>query len=267
MREPLRVFIGWDGGETVAYHVLAHSIIRRASIPVSITPLRQDTLREHGIYWRERGQTESTEFSLTRFLVPALSGYFGTSVFMDCDMLCRVDIADLVEAVSKVETKNLKSGRGSPAVFCCPHDYQPSETVKFRGAVQTAYPRKNWSSFVVFRNERCRALTPEYVNTASGLDLHRFNWLRPEEPIGALDLGWNWLVGEYEAPSQEVADRIKVLHWTNGGPWFPDYADAEFAEEWRAEWRHANGLPLAVHSADEDDVMARLRDRASLARA
>jgi hypothetical protein len=235
MREPVRVFIGWDGGETVAYHVLAHSIIRRASVPVSITPLRQDTLREHGIYWRERGPTESTEFSLTRFLVPALSGFHGTSVFMDCDMLFRADVAELIAAVGKVETNCLKAGRGSPAVFCCPHDYQPSETVKFRGAVQTTYPRKNWSSFVVFRNDRCRALSPEYVNHASGLDLHRFNWLRESDPIGGLPLEWNWLVGEYEAPSHSVEEGIKVFHWTNGGPWMDGYRDAEFADLWTAE--------------------------------
>ena len=243
MREPLRIFVGWDGGETVAYHVLAHSIIRRASIPVSIIPLRQDTLRQYGLYTRERGPTESTEFSLTRFLVPALSGFHGTSVFMDCDMLFRADVADLIAAVGKVETKTLQSGRGSPAVFCCPHDYQPSETVKFRGAVQTAYPRKNWSSFVVFRNDRCRALTPEYVNEASGLDLHRFNWLRESDPIGGLPLEWNWLVGEYAAPSEEVERGIKVFHWTNGGPWMDGYHDAEYADLWRAERANMLGAP------------------------
>jgi hypothetical protein len=78
------VFIGWDSREVVAFHVLANSILRHASGPVSITPLVQSQLREKGLYWREKNQFESTEFSMTRFLVPYLSDYGDWSIFLDC---------------------------------------------------------------------------------------------------------------------------------------------------------------------------------------
>ena len=93
------IYIGYDPRESVAYHTLSHSILRRSSVPVSIAPLVQGQLRH--IYRRPRGPTESTEFSLTRFLVPALSEYRGWSVFMDCDMLCRVDIAALGQEIER----------------------------------------------------------------------------------------------------------------------------------------------------------------------
>jgi len=218
MSQPLRIFIGYDPHETVAYHVLAHSILRQSGIPVAITPLSRTNLGR--IYTRERGATESTEFSITRFLVPYLCGYQGPAVFMDCDMLVQADVAELLlHAVVNPDK----------AVIVCQHDYTPSETTKFLGQTQTAYPRKNWSSVMVFNAELCKALTPEYVNTASGLDLHRFNWTT-DDRIGALPLTWNHLVGEY-APDPDA----KNLHWTLGGPWFSDYALAPHAERWYAE--------------------------------
>jgi hypothetical protein len=226
----LNIFIGWDSRETIAYSVLADSIIRRASIPVTIAPLRLSALKM--IYTRGRGPTESTEFSLTRFLVPYLSHYRGLSLFMDCDMLVQGDIADVLLYALVHPNK---------AVHVCQHDYTPRAGAKFFGQVQTAYPRKNWSSFMLFNNARCCALTPEYVNTASGLDLHRFNWLSGDDDIGSLPLDFNWLVGEY-APN----DRARVLHWTLGGPWLPDYEDCEHAELWRQSLRQMFGEPLEV---------------------
>jgi len=222
----LNVFIGFDPKETVAYHVLANSILRRASLPVSIAPLMQSQLK--GIYTRERGPTESTEFSLTRFLVPALSGYRGWSLFMDCDMLCRADIGELNACIDSMQDK---------AVLVCQHDYTPKTDRKFLGQVQTKYPRKNWSSLMLFNNERCRALTPDYVNTASGLDLHRFRWI-DDAQIGMLPLEWNWLVGEYPASAG-----ARIVHYTLGGPYFDDYRDCDYADEWREELR------LATHAA------------------
>jgi len=214
----LRIFIGYDPNETVAYHTLAHSILRRASIPVSIAPLMRSQLGS--IYRRERGSTESTEFSLTRFLVPALSGFEGWSVFMDCDMLCRTDIAELTGYVERAADK---------AVLVCPHDYVPKTARKFLDQVQTKYPRKNWSSLVLFNNARCRALSVDYVNSASGLELHRFTWI-PDEAIGFLPLEWNWLVGEYER-----SEAAKIVHYTLGGPYFDDYRDCDYADEWFTE--------------------------------
>src|SRR6185436_12137772 len=173
-----------------------------------------------GRYRRSRGPTESTEFSMTRFLVPALSGYRGWSVFMDCDMLCRTDIAALAAETERQPDK---------AVLVCKHDYTPRTERKFLNQVQTRYTRKNWSSLMVFNNERCRSLTADYVNSASGLELHRFAWTE-DAAIGELALEWNWLVGEY--PYNAAA---KIVHFTIGGPYFPAYRDCDYAAEWFAE--------------------------------
>ncbi len=215
--EPLRIFIGYDAREAVAFSVLAHSILRRASRPVSIVPLVKTALEHQGVYTRPRAATESTDFSLTRFLVPHLCDYRGLAVFMDCDMVCRADIS---EVLLHVATQPYK------AVYVCQHEYEPRDAVKFQGHVQTRYPRKNWSSFMVFDCGRCTALTPSYVNTATGLELHRFAWTT-DDAIGALPLEWNWLVGEYDGNP-----RAQVLHWTLGGPWFPETVDCPMANTW-----------------------------------
>ena len=217
------VYIGYDPNETVAYHVLAHSILARASIPVSVAPLMRSQIGR--LYTRPRGPTESTEFSLTRFLVPALSGYQGWSMFIDCDMLCLADVAELAALTERHADK---------AVLVCQHDYVPKTERKFLDQVQTKYPRKNWSSVMLFNNARCRALSPDYVNTASGLDLHRFHWLKDEE-IGAIPLEWNWLVCEYER-----TPAAKIVHHTLGGPYFDEYRDCDYADEWREEHRRLN---------------------------
>ena len=219
----LNVYIGYDPRESVAFYTLAHSILRRSSIPVSIAPLMQSQLK--GVYRRPRGPTESTEFSLTRFLVPALSELRGWSIFMDCDMLCRVDIAALARESERQPDK---------AVLVCQHDYVPKTQRKFLGHVQTKYPRKNWSSLMLFNNARCRALSADYVNSASGLDLHRFAWT-DDEAIGALPLEWNWLVGEYDYNAA-----AKIVHYTIGGPYFDAYRSCDYAEEWFEENRRMN---------------------------
>lgn len=216
----LNVYIGFDARESVAFYTLAHSILRRASVPLSLTALMQSQLK--GLYTRSRGPTESTEFSLTRFLVPALSAYRGWSIFMDCDMLCRVDIAELQAHIERQRDK---------AVLVCQHDYVPKTARKFLDQVQTKYPRKNWSSLMIFNNERCAALTTEYVNSASGLDLHRFKWL-DDALIGSLPLEWNWLVGEYAHNRQ-----AKIVHFTLGGPYFDGYRGCDYADEWFAEFQ------------------------------
>lgn len=215
----LSIYIGYDPRESVAFHTLAHSILRRSSVPISISPLVQGHLKH--LYRRPRGPTESTEFSLTRFLVPALSGYRGWSVFMDCDMLCRVDIAALEKEIES---------RAEKAVLVCKHDYVPKTERKFLDQVQTKYARKNWSSLMIFNNERCRSLGVEYVNSASGLELHRFAWIE-DGAIGELPLEWNWLVGEY--PRNPGA---KIVHFTIGGPYFDAYRNCDYAEEWFAEF-------------------------------
>jgi hypothetical protein len=212
--EMLRVFVGYDTKEPEAFAVLSHSILARATQPVALIPIVKSHLG--GIYWRERGPTESTEFSLTRFLVPYLSHYEGYSIFLDCDMLCLTDIGRVMHDVI-----------GDSAVWVCKHSYQPKSITKFLGNEQTVYPCKNWSSFMVFDNAKCRALTPEYVNTASGLDLHRFLWTSPEQ-VGSLPWEWNWLVGEYDKNP-----KARILHYTLGGPWFG--IEGDYTQEWLDE--------------------------------
>lgn len=221
---PLPIFIGWDARETVAVAVLSHSIVRRASRPVSIIPIARHHLA--GLHDRPRGPLDSTDFSVTRFLVPALSGYQGRSIFMDCDMLCLGDVAELVDHVARAPRR---------AVHVVQHDYVPKSDRKFLGQRQTAYPRKNWSSVMVFENSFCRALTPEYVNSATGLDLHRFAWC-PDAMIGDLPKAWNHLVGEYP-PSADA----QLLHYTRGGPWFRETEACDHAAEWFAEYADLRG--------------------------
>jgi hypothetical protein len=216
----LRIFIGYDPRESVAFHVLSHSLLRRSSVPLSVAPLVRSQLKT--LYTRPRGPTESTEFSMTRFLVPYLSNYTGWSLYMDCDMLCRTDIAALAAEVERQQDK---------AVLVCKHDYVPKSERKFFDQVQTKYARKNWSSLVLFNNERCKALSPDFVNSASGLELHRFAWT-DDRLIGELEREWNWLVGEY--PQNPAA---RIVHFTLGGPYFPEYRACDYADEWFAE-RH-----------------------------
>lgn len=213
----IRIFIGFDPRETVACNVLAHSIQARASAPVSIARLALSQLGQ--VLTRERHALQSSDFSFSRFLTPYLSAYEGWSLFMDCDMLMRDDVAKLWA---------LRDERY--AVQVVKHDHRPRETVKFLGEAQTAYTKKNWSSVMLFNNARCRALTPDYVNRASGLELHQFKWLESDALIGELPHRWNHLVG-YDPPDADIA----LAHYTIGGPYFPEYADCALADEWREE--------------------------------
>jgi len=218
----IKVFIGYDPREAVAYSVLAHSIHVRASEPVSVAPLMLSQLG--GVFNRERHPLQSTDFAFTRFLVPYLSGFEGWSIFMDCDMLVLDDIAELWR---------LRDDRY--AVMVVKHDHQPRESVKFLGQPQTQYQKKNWSSVMLFNNARCTALSAEYVQRASGLELHQFKWLENDGLIGELPRRWNHLVGYYK-PTRDVS----LVHYTLGGPYFDEYRDCEYADEWRQE--HARML-------------------------
>jgi hypothetical protein len=211
----LDIYIGYDAKERVAFHALCQSLLDHASRPLRITPIALSALK--GLHGRERVSVQSTEFSFSRFLTPYLSAWRGWSLFMDCDMLARADVAELFALADD-----------RYAVMVARHDYTPRDEVKFLGNVQTAYPKKNWSSVVLFNNARCTALTPAFVDTATGLELHQFKWLADEGLIGSLPLEWNWLVGEY--PHNPEA---KIAHFTRGGPYFPAYVDSDYAEEWR----------------------------------
>lgn len=210
----INVFIGFDARETATFHVLSHSIHQHASEPVSITPIMLSQLK--GVFTREPNPLQSTDFSFSRFLTPYLSNYEGWSIFTDCDMVVTEDIAKLWA---------MRDERY--AVMCVKHDHNPEEDTKFLGAVQTKYQKKNWSSVMMFNNAKCKALTPEYVNNASGLELHQFKWLDNDDLIGDIPKEWNHLVG-YNAPNPNAA----LIHFTEGGPYFEEYADCEHAKTW-----------------------------------
>ncbi len=217
MTEPVRIFIGYDRKLAALFNVLSHSIHVRATLPVSITPLLLSQL--DSVFQRPLDPLQSTEFSFSRFLVPYLCGYQGWALFVDNDMIVRDDIAKLW---------SLRDERY--AVMCVQHNHLPSEDSKFLGAAQTRYAKKNWSSVMLLNCARCSALTPDYVNSASGLALHQFKWLADEQLIGALPSSWNHLVG-YDAPNPAA----QLVHYTSGGPYFNEYTDCEFAAEWFAE--------------------------------
>ena len=208
----INVFIGFDEGEKVSYHILSESIRRQSSVPVSITPLCLSNIPE---FKRELQPNQSTEFAFSRFLVPYLSDYKGWSLFLDSDMMFRDDIKNLWDMIDK-----------DKSIMCCKHDYVPKQNVKFRDAKNEPFPKKNWSSFMLMNNHRCKMLSKEYVETATGLELHQFKWTH-EENVGELPLEWNWLVGEYD-----YNKNAKNVHWTLGGPYFKDYAKSDYADEW-----------------------------------
>jgi len=219
----IRVFIGFDSHEVAAFTVLAHSIQARASRPVTVAPLMLSQLE--GVFKRERNPLQSTEFSFSRFLVPYLSEYAGWSLFCDCDMLMLDDIAKLWA---------LRDDRY--AVQVVKHDHKPKETIKFLDQPQTPYEKKNWSSVILFNNAKCQALTPDYVNTATGLQRHQFKWLGDDSLIGALPARWNHLV-DYDPTV--AADQVSLLHYTEGGPYFDAYRNCSYADLWRAERERA----------------------------
>lgn len=223
-----RVFIGWDSREPEAYDVAAHSLLRHASIPVEVKPIKQEDLRAQDLFWRDRDPLASTEFTYTRFLTPHLAGYEGFALFCDCDFLWTGDIAELVALIDP-----------SKAVSCVQHDHRPPEQTKMDDAVQSVYPRKNWSSMMLFNcaHPSTRQLTPDIVNTQTGAYLHRMQWCADDE-IGALPETWNWLEGWSKAAPGEIP---KVIHYTRGGPWFEKWQDVEFADLWRAEWARVQG--------------------------
>lgn len=216
----IRVFVGYDKAETAAYQVCCYSIIKNCSVPVSITPLKIG----HFPYFTNAHPLQSTEFAFTRFLVPSLCDFKGHALFMDADMLVRGDLADLFNLADPEK-----------AVQVVKHNYQPKDEVKFLNQAQTKYSRKNWSSVILFNNEKCEVLKESYVNNANGLYLHQFQWLENDE-IGSLPKSWNYLVGEDHDGQHTNPD---IVHFTRGGPYFEDYRDCAFAGEWRQYFKES----------------------------
>jgi len=222
----INIFIGYDSKEKVAFNTLAYSIIKNSTKPVAITPIALNNIKDDFV--RERNNLSSTEFSFSRFIIPHLMNYQGWALFMDCDMLMKADIAELWR---------LRDDKY--AVQVCKHDYVPKEKTKFLGQTQTVYPKKNWSSFMLMNCRKCTQLTPNYVNRASGLELHQYKWLEGDHLIGELPLEWNWLVGEYS-----YNEDVKNVHYTKGGPYFKDYKGCDYNLDWFNYYNESNKIDL-----------------------
>jgi len=211
--KPLTMVVGFDQREAVAYHTFCQSVLERSSVPVRFLPLASDTLR----FYSETHRDGSNEFIYSRFLTPFLQGFEGPAVFADGDMICRGDVRELMELFDE-----------SKAVQVVKHDYQTKATTKYLGNKNENYPRKNWSSVILWNcsHPANRVLTPELVQTKPGSFLHRFSWLT-DDLVGELPIEWNWLETEYHFnPS------AKLIHYTLGTPCFADYAATDTAHAW-----------------------------------
>lgn len=237
------IYIGWDSREPVAYEVCKHSIERHTSAPIRIHPLKQKELRKAryfcrpGLIQSDTGHTldlidnrpYSTEFAFTRFLVPHLCNYQGWALFMDSDMIFTTDIKKLLA---------LKDDKY--AVMVVKHNHVPKEATKMDDQPQGSYHRKNWSSFILWNcgHPANAKLSAEVVNTYPGRELHGFAWLKDSE-IGTLGSEWNWIEGVSPVVEQ-IPGKQKtlpsVIHYTTGGPWFPECQDCMYAEEWTQEY-------------------------------
>ena len=220
---PLRIFVGWDSREPEAYEVARFSLARHATVPIEVTPIKLQDLVARGIYHRPGDPLASTEFTYSRFFTPFLAGFTGWALFCDCDFLWLADVGELFAYADPEK-----------AVFCVQHDYRPTETTKMDGQVQTVYPRKNWSSLMLFNCDHpsTRTLTPEVINSQTPAYLHRMQWAADEE-IGSLPEEWNWLEGWSQPPETGTP---KAVHFTQGGPWFEQWRSVAYGDLWLKEY-------------------------------
>ncbi len=217
--QALTVFIGYDSREPQSFQVCADSIRKHTSVPVRIAALKQDKLRERGIYLRSEKEEFSTEFAMTRFLVPYLCQFEGYALFVDCDFLFTRDIAEMLAHVTPFK-----------AVSVVKQDYTPRASFKMDGQPQVNYPRKNWSSLMFFNNSACLFLTRFMVNSQSPAYLHQFKWLH-DDYIGELPQEWNWLEGDMDWPHDGTVPA--GIHFTNGTPEICPGADIRFGDLWK----------------------------------
>ena len=209
----IKIVVGFDPRESVAYHTFCQSIIEKSSVQISFTPLALNTLNSY----QEQHSDQSNDFIYSRFLTPYLNGYKGWAIFADGDMICNVDIKDLWDL--RDENK---------AVLVVKHDYQTKALNKYLGNKNENYPRKNWSSLILWNcgHPKHKILTPDFVASQTGKYLHRFSWLEDSE-IGSLPKEWNWLAIEYP-----VNHDAKLIHYTLGTPCFKEYKETDMADVW-----------------------------------
>jgi lipopolysaccharide biosynthesis glycosyltransferase len=217
----INLIVGFDQREAIAYHVFCQTIIDQATIPVQFLPLAENTLNEY----KEVHTDGSNKFIYSRFLTPYLMNFSGWAIFADGDMVCQADIAELWSL--RDETK---------AVQVVKHEYKTKVAKKYLGNKNEDYPKKNWSSLILWNcgHPENAILTPDFIQSQPGSYLHRFSWLE-DDLIGALDAEWNWLAIEYpENPN------AKLIHYTLGTPCFKDYANESMSDIWKKNYQRVN---------------------------
>jgi lipopolysaccharide biosynthesis glycosyltransferase len=217
----VKIYIGFDQRESVAYHTFVQSLIDHASIPLDITPLAVKTLKGY----EEKHEDKSNDFVYSRFLTPFLNDFKGWAIFVDGDMICQTDIKELLDLRDN-----------SKALQVVKHDYKTKANQKYLGNINQDYPRKNWSSVILWNcaHPKHKLLTPDFIANESGKYLHRFSWLEDSE-IGGLPKEWNWLATEY--PNN---DQANIIHYTLGTPCFKDYRDTEMSDIWLKKYDRMN---------------------------
>lgn len=215
--DKITLVVGFDQREAIAYHAFCQSVLEKASVPVQFLPLAVNTLQGY----EETHTDGSNKFIYSRFLTPYLCNFNGWAIFADGDMICQTDIKELWDLRDE-----------SKAVQVVQHDYQTKAHQKYLGNKNENYPRKNWSSVILWNcaHPAHRVLTPEFIQKQKGAFLHRFSWLNDSQ-IGALPREWNWLAIEYEDNPQ-----AKLVHFTLGTPCFKDYADTSMADIWKSTY-------------------------------
>ena len=227
-----KIYVGYDSREVVAYQICEYSLLKMSSNNLNVVPLIQQELRQNKVYTRNIDPLSSTEFTFTRFLIPHLTNYSGWVLFCDCDFLWLTDANELFNLVNN-----------DYAVMVVKHDYKPHNSIKMDNQVQTIYPRKNWSSLILWNcsHPSNKHLTLDVVNNSTGQYLHQFQWLKDEE-IGALSYEWNWLVG------WNMFGTPKALHYTEGGPYFVKYFNCQYAELWKSMYKDMFGCDFLIQN-------------------
>ena len=235
----INVYIGWDSRFPICSDVLAYSICKNTNVPINIKIhfLKKYRIKQlYGIKIKH-DPLATTEFTYTRFLVPWINNYKGLAIFMDNDMLCYGNIfKDLIDKLCSFDNCLLDTNlKNSPALWARKHLHQAHTDTKMYGVQQTRYPRKNWSSFMVMNCMKLRCWGPLEVAEANGKRLHRFEDI-PDNEIEDIpkELGWNDLIHKSE--------NCKLLHYTEGGPWYKNYKDCPHANEWRNAHKELTGI-------------------------
>lgn len=207
------IVVGFDQREAIAYHTFCQSILEKSTIPVQFIPLAINSL----YFYNEDHNDGSNNFIYSRFLTPYICNFKGFAVYADGDMICNADISELADLFDT-----------SKAVQLVKHEYKTKRSIKYFGNENKNYPRKNWSSMVVFncQHPANRVLTPQFIQEHDGVFLHRFQWLHDDE-IGELEITWNYLAIEYKSRND-----AKLVHYTLGTPCLVDFKEAEMSDIW-----------------------------------